>query len=111
MDERAGRDVLRRCFGEAGLTIQEDVPLETAHGRVHLDGYDAARKVGYEYITTEAGDREELRPEVIEELEARMTRGELFVLLVDEHDVDAPDELAFAATYFLGTLRSRGILA
>jgi hypothetical protein len=111
MDERAGRDVLRRCFGDAGLTIQEDVPLETAHGRVHLDGYDAARTVGYEYITTEAGDRDELRPEVIAELEARMERGEIFVLLVDEHDVDAPEELAFAATHFLHALRARGVLA
>ncbi len=111
MDERAGREVLRRCFGAAGLTIQEDVPLDTAHGRVHLDGYDPALRIGYEYITTEAGDREELRPEVVAELEARMTRGELFVLLVDEHDVDAPDDLAFAATHFLHALRDRGILS
>jgi hypothetical protein len=111
MDERAGRDVLRRCFGEAGLVIREDVPFETAHGRVHLDGYDEERRIGYEYITTEAGDRAELTPEVVADLEARMIRGEIFVLLVDEADVTGPEDLVFATTHFLGALRKRGVLS
>lgn len=111
MDEREGREVLARCFAEAGLSIQADVPIDTAQGRVVLDGYDPDRRIGYEFITAEAGDRDEVRPEVIAELEARMTRGELFVLLVDELDVGGADDLALAARRFLDAVRKRGALA
>jgi hypothetical protein len=94
----------------AGLSIVDHHPLEIAGRTILLDGYDPARNVGYEYITTEAGDREEITPEVIAELEERMSHGELFLLLVDEGEVSDEAALSRAADHFLRVLGMRGIL-
>jgi hypothetical protein len=80
MTEAEGCVVLKSRFEAAGLTVVERYPLDG----VVLDGYDPEKRIGYEFITTEAGDREELTPAVIAALEARMEKGELLVLLVDE---------------------------
>jgi len=111
MDERSGRAILHARFTAAGLAIEEDVRFTEEGVEVVLDGYDPARRIGYEYITTEAGDRESVTPEVVAALEARMVRGDLFVLLVDEHDVPGPEALSFAADGFLAVLRERGLLS
>ena len=65
-----------------------------------LDGYDPAARVGYEYLTTEAGDREEFTPEVLGALHGMVQRGEVYLFLVDELEVDAPG-LSLAAERFL----------
>jgi hypothetical protein len=114
IDERTGVAVLRSCFERQGLSIREGVPLSLApelpHRTIHLDGYDEAARVGFEYLTTEAGDREEVTAEVIAELEARMERGELYVLLIDEREVTSTALLERAAEHFLAVLRARGLL-
>jgi hypothetical protein len=111
MNERDGAALLKGVFEAAGLAIEDDYPFAEGDVRVSLDGFDPARRVGYEYITTEAGDREEVTPEVVAELEARMRRGELFVLLVDERDVTDEASLRFAAEGFLAALRKQGKLS
>ena len=69
-------------------------------GEVTRDGEGSATKVGYEFITTEAGDRAEFPREVVDKLAAAMIDGELFLLLIDEAKVDA-DRLSRAAAKFL----------
>lgn len=104
MNEQTGCAVLKERFVAAGLAILDDYPLLVDEGAglsLRVDGYDPERRIGFEYITTEAGDRQEVTPELIEALEARMRRAELFVLLVDEHDVLTPDDLRRAADGFL----------
>lgn len=110
MREFEGCAVLKRCFEAAGLHIEENVPLAGPEGLVHLDGYDAARRIGYEFITWEAADREELTPEVVAGLEGRVRAGDLHLFLIDESDVSDPAALARAAESFLAVLRQRGIL-
>ncbi|MCC6559038.1 MAG: hypothetical protein IT372_39445 [Polyangiaceae bacterium] len=111
MNEREGCVLLKAVFEAAGLAIEEAYPFAEGDASISLDGFDPARRVGYEYVTTEAGDRREITPEVIAALDARMERGELFVLLVDERDVPDEAALRFAAEGFLGALRARGRLA
>jgi len=77
---------------------------------VTLDGFDAARRIGYEYLTTEAGDRAEFTPAVVAALEAKMARGELYLLLVDQRALPGAELLERAATGFLGELARRGRL-
>ncbi len=111
MNERDGCAVLKGRFTAAGLSIEEGYRYR-AHGvDVSLDGFDPRVRVGYEYITTEAGDRAELTVEVVAELEARMSRGELYLLLIDETEVDGAATLTRAADHFLGVLRGRGVIA
>ena len=57
--------------------------------------------MGFEYITNEAGDREELTPAVVEELEDCIQAGQFTLLLVDELEVESGDELAALAQQFL----------
>ncbi len=77
---------------------------------ITLDGYDRARRIGYEYVTTEAGDREEGTADVVAELERRMERGELAVLLVDEVEGHGAADLEAGAGAFLDEAARRGRL-
>jgi len=108
--EAEGRAVLRRCFEARGLTITEDYRLHDDGVPITLDGYDPSRRIGYEYITTEAGDRIEVTPAVIAELERRMVAGTLAVLLVDELDVAVARDLEAGAAAFLDEVARRGLL-
>lgn len=110
IDEKTGSRVLAARFTAAGLSLKDDYPFAAAGRTIHLDGYDPERKIGFEYLTTEAGDREEITPEVVADLELRMGRGELFVLLIDEREVEDEATLIHAADHFLSVLEARGLL-
>ena len=111
MNEKDGCAVLRRCFTEAGPAIEDACSLEPLGIPITLDGFDPSRRIGYEYITTEAGDRAEVTPDILAALEERMERGDLFVLLIDEAETTGERTLVFAATHFLDALRARGVLS
>jgi hypothetical protein len=111
LSESEGVRLLREEFVHAGLAIVEGAPFEVDGAALALDGYDPARRVGFEFVTAEAGDRKQYGPGVVEALERRMERGEVFLLLVDEWDVEGEEELRVAARRFLTVLRSRGVLA
>jgi hypothetical protein len=110
IDERRGCALLRERFEAVGLSLVEGFALRLAGRAVHLDGYDPARRVGFEYVTTEAGDRAELTADVLAELEERMAAGELYVLLVDEREVSDEGVLTRAAEHFLRVLAMRGVV-
>ena len=110
MNEHEGSAKLREVFEAAGCSITEGFRLPLAAGEVSLDGWDERRRVGYEFITTAAGDRAEFTPAVVDELESRMRAGELFVFLVDEVDFANEGVLERAARRFLDQLRKQGAL-
>lgn len=101
MDEAQGCALLKQHFVAAGYDIAESFPFNEQGVAFMLDGFDPVRRVGYEYITTAAGDREDVHPGIVAALEHRMTRGELYVLLVDEREVLSAADLASAAQHFL----------
>lgn len=104
MTETEGCALLRTLFEADGLQIVADYPLDLDGTTLVLDGYDPAARIGFEYITRSAGDRHSFTPEVIARLEARMAKGELFLLLIDEDDVDE-DAMRFAARHFLSRVK------
>ena len=108
MRERDGCALLKQRFEAAGYAIQEGYRLDEVGIHIELDGFDPARRVGYEYVTAEAGDPWEVTPAVVDRLGERMERGELYVLVVDEVEAADADTLAFAADRFLERLRSLG---
>jgi hypothetical protein len=110
MTEREGCEVLRRRFQAAGLRVVDNHRLDEPGLAIDLDGFDPERRIGYEYITTAAGDRAGLTPALVAELERRMETGDLFVLLIDERDVPGADLLERAADGFLAQLRTLGRL-
>ncbi|MCC6214199.1 MAG: hypothetical protein IT376_04985 [Polyangiaceae bacterium] len=108
--EQEGVELLAGIFRGAGLEIVESFDFREGGVVVSLDGFDPVARIGFEYITTEAGDREELTPAVLAELELRMRAEELFLFLVDEGDIPDLAALAAAARGFLALLRDRGRL-
>jgi hypothetical protein len=111
LSESEGVRLLREEFEKAGLSIREGVPFDAGGTVLSLDGYDPDRRVGFEFVTAEAGDRGAFGADVVAALEEKMERGEAWLLLVDEWDVTDGAELALAARRFLDGLRSRGALA
>lgn len=104
MDEATGCRILREQFTQAGFQIRENYPFDEAPICFNVDGFDPVQRVGYEYITTAAGDRIELTPTIIQALEAKMAQGAaggLFIFLIDERHVSGPEDLRLAATRFL----------
>ena len=110
LSEGEGVRLLREEFLKAGLSIREGEPFEVAGTVLSLDGYDPASRVGFEFITSEAGDRKSFAEGVVAALERKVEDGEAFLLLVDEWDVTDPVDLALAARRFLAELRARGVL-
>ena len=108
MDERAACAQLKRRFEAAGFQIKENQAFDENGVRFDIDGYDAGRRVGYEYVTDEAGDGWDVDGDVIAALAERRTRGELFVLVVDERDAPDAASLDEAIDEFLGEL-PRGV--
>ena len=102
MNEADGTALLHARFTEAGYTIVQNCRFTEGDIDVELDGWDAEKRIGYEYITAEAHDELQFTPATLERFEARMHAGELYVLLIDEHHAVTADSLDAAA---------RGILA
>ncbi|HND12026.1 MAG TPA: hypothetical protein PKL17_03015 [Pseudomonadota bacterium] len=107
LTESQGSAVLRESFLAAGYNIHDNVPFSEDGVAFHVDGFDPVARVGFEFITTEAGDRTELSQETIAKIEQRIARGELFILLVDEYDVATEDELRQYAERFLDMVATR----
>lgn len=111
MEERKACAHLKQKFEAAGFFIEENQSFDEGGVRFDMDGFDARMRVGYEYVTREAGDDWDVDGEVINALAERMKRGELYVLVIDE--ANAPDEksLGKAADAFLEALETRGVVA
>lgn len=104
IDEESGRRILRRAFSDAGYQIEEDYPLQIAGTVILIDGYDSVRRVGYEYVTTEAGDRRNIDERVLTELNRMNRQRLLHILLLDERFIESEEELAYACDAYLEEL-------
>jgi len=89
MDERTACAWLKSRFEAAGLQIEQNLWFEAAGVRFEIDGYDAGRRVGYEYVTQEAGDSWDVDADVIARLAALRDSDAYFILVVSE--TEAPD--------------------
>lgn len=109
MEERKASELLKRRFEAAGFRITESFDFG-AHGlRFDLDGFDAEAKVGYEYVTDEAGDGWDVDDDVIAKLTALRQSGELSILVIDEDEAKDEATLGRLADEFLAELKERGI--
>ena len=105
--EAEGTALLLARFTEAGYSIAENFHFHEGDIEVDLDGWDAAARVGYEYLTQEAEDFLQFDPATLSRFEARMEKGDLYVLLVDEHEAVKAAALDAAARGFLAERAQR----
>lgn len=94
MEERKACSLLKARFEQAGFHIEENRAFDEGGVQFEIDGFDPERRVGYEYITEEAGDGWDVDGAVIAALDAKRKAGDLHVLVVDERD--APDDASLS---------------
>jgi hypothetical protein len=100
MTEAEGTEIMTARFAARGFAIDHDVPFDLGGRRLRLDGFDPARRVGFEFVTHEEGDHKDLPSEVLDALEAEMVAGHLWLLIIDEALELGTDELAWACDRF-----------
>lgn len=109
MEERKACAHLRQRFEAAGFRIEENVDYAEHGLRFDLDGFDAGAKVGYEYVTVEAGDGWDVDEAVIAKLTELRQSGGLHVLVIEEAEAPELADLDRLAEEFFAELGSRGV--
>ncbi len=101
LSERDGCAILKAVFEDRGYKIAENVPFAESDVEFTCDGWDESARVGYEYMTQEMADHEDLDPEELLRLSEWAKTGKAAVFIIDETDIETPDELGDAARAFL----------
>ena len=104
MEERQACALLKARFEAAGFHVAENVMFDEAGVRFEIDGYDAAARVGYEYVTEEAGDSWDVDDAVKTALAERAKKGELHILVIEEARAPDAPTLTKLADAFLANL-------
>lgn len=101
MTERDACALLKARFEAAGYQIAENQPFDEDGIHFEIDGFDAGARVGYEYMTDEAGDTWDVDDAVVAALARKLREGTLSVLVIGENDAPDAASLARAADAFL----------
>jgi len=101
LSETKACDLLARVFRSRGYDIVRNVPFREYGVSFHIDGWDAKARVGFEFLTSEDDDHDDLTLEEYQTLMAAQLRGELALFIMDEVEPFTPDDLRGAAEEFL----------
>ena len=107
LSEAEGCDILHAVFRARGHQTRANVVFAEEGVEFDADGWDPATRVGFEYMSSETGDHDDLNPGELARLAARMERGELFFLIIDESEVPDEATLRWAAEHFLDEVARR----
>jgi len=112
LSETEACDVLASLFRARGYTIQRNIPFNEYGVEFHIDGWDARNRIGFEFLSSEDDDHDDLSLEEYKTLSAAQQRGELSMFIIDEVEPLSAEELKAAAHEFLDeaaeAVRARG---
>ena len=101
LSEFDGCDLLARLFRARGYTIKRNQIFREYGVEFHVDGWDAKARVGFEFLTSEDDDHDDLTLEEYKTLCDAQRRGELALFIIDEVEPLSEKELAAEAHDFL----------
>ena len=101
LSETQGCDLLSRLFTKRGYAIKRNVQFREYGVEFHIDGWDPRARVGFEFLTSEDEDHDDLTLDEYKELSAAQRRGELAVFIIDEVEPLSAEDLAAEAHEFL----------
>lgn len=101
LSEADGCDLLARVFRARGYAIKRNITFDEQGVRFRIDGWDARARVGFEFLSSEAHDHDELTLGEFKRLMAAQQRGDLAIFVVDESEQLSTADLAAAAGEFL----------
>lgn len=94
-------DLLARLFRARGYAVTRNIPFREYGVSFHIDGWDAAARVGFEFLTSEDEDHDDLTLEEYKTLMAAQQRGELALFIVDEVEPLSAGDLKATVEEFL----------
>jgi len=101
LSEFDGCDLLSRLFRARGYSIKRNQVFREYGVEFHIDGWDAQARVGFEFLTSEDDDHDDLTLEEYKTLCDAQRRGELALFIIDEVEPLSEKELAAEAHEFL----------
>ena len=106
LSETEGCNLLASLFKSRGYAIARNVMFREYGVSFHIDGWDAKARVGFEFLTSEDEDHEDLTLGEFKVLMMAQQRGELSVFVIDEFEPLSAADLALAASDFLDEVAS-----
>jgi hypothetical protein len=101
LSETEGCDLLARLFRARGYAIARNLLFREYGVEFHVDGWDAKKRVGFEFLTSEDDDHDDLDLPEYQTLAAAQQRGELALFIIDEVEPLSASDLALQANEFL----------
>ena len=101
LSETEGCDLLARLFRARGYVIARNLVFREYGVEFHVDGWDAKKRVGFEFLSSEDDDHDDLSLSEYQTLGAAQQRGELALFIIDEVEPLSAADLALQANEFL----------
>jgi hypothetical protein len=101
LSEAAGCDLLAKVFRARGYAIARNLQFREYGVEFHVDGWDAKARVGFEYLTSEDEDHDDLSLVEYQALMDQQRRGELSLFVLDEVEPISAADLEEQANEFL----------
>jgi hypothetical protein len=101
LSETEGCDLLTRLFRSRGYSITRNLPFREYGVDFHIDGWDAKARVGFEFLTSEDEDHDDLSLAEYKVLSDAQQRGELALFIIDEVEPLSAADLTSQAEEFL----------
>lgn len=101
LSEGSACALLARLFRQRGYAIERNVPFEEFGVSFDCDGWDRTARVGFEFLSSEQDDHDDLSLVEYEALMDAQARGRLQLLVLDESEALSREELTAIATEFL----------
>ena len=101
LSETQGCDLLTRLFRARGYAIERNLLFREYGVEFHVDGWDAKKRVGFEFLSSEDDDHDDLSLSEYQALGAAQQRGELALFIIDEVEPLSAADLALQANEFL----------
>jgi len=84
LSETMACNLLAQLFRARGYTISRNIPFREYGVSFHIDGWDPKARVGFEFLTSEDEDHDDLTLDEYKTLMAAQQRGELALFVIDE---------------------------
>ena len=101
VSETKACDLLARLFRSRGYAVTRNVMFREYGVEFHADGWDPHSRVGFEFLSSEDDDHDDLTLAEYQTLMSAQQRGELSLFIIDEVEPLSAAELLAAAGEFL----------
>jgi hypothetical protein len=101
LSETKACDLLTRLFKARGYRVARNLAFREFGVSFHIDGWDAKARVGFEFLTSEDEDHDDLSLGEYKTLMAAQQRGELSLFIIDEVEPLTAADLTATVNAFL----------